>query len=1066
MRKSTLMKRGTLLLLSFCMILSHAWAQEQTVTGQISSEEEGALPGVNILIKGTSTGTVTDLDGNFSIAVPGPDAVLVFSSIGYTVEEVTVGSQSVINLVLTQDITALSEIVVTGYTTQRKKDITGAVTVVDADELKSIKAATVGQQLAGRATGVTTRTSGQPGDGINIRIRGYNSFNSSDPLFVIDGVQIQGDKALTGLNPNDIESMQVLKDAAAASLYGSRASNGVIIITTKKGKAGKVSVTYDGYYGSQTPVGGYNDFLVKDPREYAEWHVQSNPSTSTFYGPNLDIPTYFYPTNADGTPNPNVDESTYNYPTDPRVEPTLIMRSNQDGTDWWDETFDTAPITGHTLGLAGGSENGTYAASIDYFNQQGTMIHTYFERFSARINSEMRAGKFKFGENIGFTRSNNVGVSGGNQNEQNTMTQILKLNPIVPVRDIGGNFASAKTVGFSNGTNPVARQIRDKDDETINYRILGSVFGSFDITDYLTFKSSFGIDMSQLFQQNFAFPTWENREVNSTNFFSETHTTYYTWVWTNTLQFQKQFNEKHNLGVLLGYEALESTARRITGRVDNFGSTSNDLRYLNLSLASFNNVNSFLPQANTLASVFGKLDYNSDDKYLVSFTYRRDGSSNFGPQERYGTFPAFSLGWRMSEEDFMQNVSWLDDFKIRGGWGVRGNQIIPITNNAFSLYGARSTYDAGYNISGNNTGNAIGVTQTTIGNPGTGWEENSGWNAGFDAALVSGRLNIVFDYYNNDIKQLLYAPPFPGSAGNAQTPFQNVANMTNNGWDLAVNYLSNSQAAVTWNIGMNLSHYKNEIVQLDGQADFIFAQGIDKRFGEVNALTVGSPISSFYGLTQDGIFQNDAEAAALDQPGAQAGRFRWKDLNNDGQINDDDRGIIGSPHPDATLGLNFGLNYKKWDFVMFLFGSFGNDIYNYNKLFTHFGFFNSNIHKDVITQAWTGEGSGGTLPAIDGGDSFSFESSSFYVEDGSYLRAKQITIGYTFPANKVFESLRLYVQGQNLFTITSYEGIDPELSNVNVGGQNNVNQDNQWTGFDFGNYPSARTFMFGVSARF
>ncbi len=1050
------------LLMQLCLI-PFAFAQEASVTGRVTDENDSGLPGVNVVVEGTSQGTVTDIDGRYSLEVE-QGSTLLFSFTGYTREAIVVGNESVINVQMTPELSVLEEIVVTGYTSQRKKDITGAVSVVDTDELKAVKAANIGQQLAGKATGVTTSTAGTPGGGTNIRIRGISSFASSDPLIIIDGVQVQGDKALNGLNPNDIESMQVLKDAASASIYGARANAGVIIITTKRGKKGKVSVTYDGYYGSQSPVGGYNDFLIKDPARYAEWHTQANPSTNSFYGSPISIPTYFFPINADGTPNPNVDESTYNYPTDPRQEPTLIMRSNQEGTDWWDEVFDPAPITNHTIGISGGSENGTFAASIDYFRQDGTMIHTYFERLSARINSELYAGRFTFGESLSFARSTSVAQSGGNQNEQNTMTQILKLNSIVPVYDIGGNFASAKTIGFSNGTNPVARQVRDKDDESIDFNVLANVFGKFDITDYLSAKTSFSVDFAQNFDQNFSFPTWENREFNGNNFFSEDHRTYFTWTWTNTLQFQKTFAEKHALGALVGYEAVSQTNRGIGGRVDNFGFTSTDIRYLALSLASYNNVYSDVERDSyfNMASIFAKVDYTYDDKYLFSATIRRDGSSNFSDDQRYGNFPAVSAGWRISEEAFMQNTSWLTDLKIRGGWGITGNQKAQAFN-AVDLYGARSTYDANYNITGDNTGNSSGFTQTAIGNPETGWEENQMWNIGFDASLLDGRLNMVLDVYNKTITDLLFEAPYPGSAGNADVPFRNVAEMTNNGWDFSANYRSNINNDFSYNIGLNLSQYKNEVVALVGGTDVIFPGGVDKRFGEVNAFVVGSPISSFYGYQLDGIFQNQAEVDALEQAGAAPGRFRWKDLNDDGQINDEDKGVIGSPHPDLTMGLNIGLNYKNFDFSTFIFGSFGNDIYNYNKIFTHRGFFNSNVSEDVLTNSWTSEGSGGTLPKIDGDDSFSTESSTFYVEDGTYVRAQTITLGYTFPANTVFQSLRVYVQAQNAFTISGYDGIDPALSNVDIG---DGNQNDSWTGFDFGNYPSSRVFMAGLNVTF
>src|SRR6478736_6757922 len=391
-------------------------AQEKVVTGTVTDETGAAMPGVNILLKGTAQGTASDTEGKFSISVPNNEATLVFNFVGYASSEIIVGERTVLNQQLTPDVQTLTELVVTGYTSQRKADITGAVAVVDAEQLKSFKSANVSQMLNGRAPGVTVSTSGAPGDGSNILIRGVNSFGSSDPLIIVDGVQIQGDKALNGINPNDIESMQVLKDAASASIYGARAAAGVIVITTKQGKSGKIQVNYNGYYGSQSPVGAYSDFLVKDPLAYAQqWHTIKNPGTSTFYGgvgSAATIPDVFY---ADPSGKP------YNYPSDPRIQPTLYMNSNKEGTDWWGETFHAAPIQNHNLSLSGGGDKGTMSASVDYFKQDGTMKYTYFERISARLNGTLKLGKFTFGESMGFTRSVSVGMPGGPQNEQNAM---------------------------------------------------------------------------------------------------------------------------------------------------------------------------------------------------------------------------------------------------------------------------------------------------------------------------------------------------------------------------------------------------------------------------------------------------------------------------------------------------------------------------------------------------------------------------------------------------------------------------------------------------------------------
>jgi TonB-dependent starch-binding outer membrane protein SusC len=1056
-----LYKKLSLTAVILLVLTSVGLAQERVVSGMVTDENGSSMPGVNVLVKGTSTGTATDSDGNFKISVGGGDqSTLVFTFVGYATAEIIVGARSVVNIQLTPDVQTLTELVVTGYSSQRKADITGAVAVVDAESLKAVKGANIGQQLAGRAPGVTISTNGGPGAESNIRIRGISSLTgSSDPLFIIDGVQIQGDKSLNGLNPNDIESMQVLKDAASSAIYGARANAGVIIITTKQGKAGKIKVNYNGYYGSQNPVGGYNDILSQDPLEYAQkYHTIKNPGSGAFYGgvgSAATIPTLFY------HPTGNTDESTYNYPDDPRIEPTLFMRSNAAGTDWWDETFDPAPIQNHNVSLSGGSDKGTVAASVDYFKQDGTMKYTNFERLSARINGQLKADKFTFTQSMAFTYTKGVSQAGGEQNEQNVMTQILKMNSIVPLYDISGvNYGGAKPVNFSNGTNPLARTWRNKDNFNKGYRLLGGVSGEYKITSYLSVKSSFSGDFSQLNQENFSYPTWENREFNGSNNFSETHNTWANWVWTNQLNFSKTIGDKHKIDAFVGYEAVRNSNRRISGRVDNFGFTANDIRYLEASLASINTVNSGASYG-TLASMFAKVDYSLSDKYIISATVRRDGSSAFAPDTRYGVFPAFSAGWRISEESFLQSTSWLDDLKLRAGWGITGNQSGIPSGNAYNRYGARSIYDAGYDIAGDNTSNAAGYALTDYGNLSTKWEENKMLNLGVDATILNGKFAFVFDWYKKDITDLLFRAAYPGVAGAAQAPARNVANMTNVGWDGSINYRENfGDLGLT--VGVNLSHFKNEITQLVGDTKLIFPGGPDKRFGEIGAWQVGSPIGSFYGYVNDGLFQNQADLDAIEQSGEGLGRLRWKDISGpdgtpDGRITDADKGIIGSPQPKLTMGLNIGLTYKALDFNMQLFGSFGNDIYNYNKLFTHFGFFNSNIAQEVIDNSWTSEGNG-TLPIIDPNDSQSVTSSSFYVEDGSYVRAQNITLGYTIPKMPVIQKLRVYVQMQNAFTITGYSGIDPALSSVQQG--------DAFTGYDFGNYPSSRTFMVGVNASF
>lgn len=1065
--------------------LSPVLAQEQVVTGVVKdSETSEPIPGVNVLIKGTTKGTVTDVNGAYRLTVT-PSDVLVFSSIGYTSQEVPVGTQSNVDISFAADVTALQEVVVTGYTEQRTRDITGAVSVVKADELKQVASANVGTQLAGRAAGVTVSTSSEPGGASNIRIRGFSSLgmSGSDPLIIIDGVQTQGDKSLSGLNPNDIESMQVLKDASAASIYGARANNGVIIITTKKGTAGKIKVNYDGYVGVQTPVGGYDDFLILDPMEYAQVVYREQENVAGFNGdygaisslrlygggPTPVLPNYIFPVRNDGRPYATEAEiiaanGPYNRPNN------MIFPANQSGTNWWDEVFDPASMTSHNLSVSGGTEAAVFNVSAGWLKQNGTMIHTGFERYSLRANSQFNAGRFTFGESLSFARSTNVNQPGGNQQEGNAMTQIIKTQPIIPVRDIAGNPANGKSSGLSNGSNPVVLLENNQHNESILYSTLANFFTSVKLTDFLSAKSSFSFDYRNQFNQNFQLPNFENSEpgITSPQYFEQNQNTF-NWTWTNTLHFDKTFG-KHNLKLLAGYEAFKATFRNIQGNLTGYATTEIDARYLNTGLG---NIDSRQVQSNgninTIASTFGQLNYEFNDKYLVSVTARRDGSSNFASSKRYGVFPAVSLGWRISSEPFMQQLTWLDDLKLRAGWGITGNQFIDDTGNAFDRYsgGADRSF---YAITGSNSALARGYTLQNRGNPTSGWEENESLNAGIDFVLLNGKLSGVLDVYTRTVKGLLYRALLPGTAGGATPAAQNVGEMKNNGWDLGLNYRDKISGDLGFNVGVNFSHYKNEITKIVGDAEFFFPSGVDSRFGTTNINKIGNPISSFYGYTMDGIFRDAGEVAAhATQDGAAPGRIRFKDINNDGVINDGDRGVIGTPHPDLTMGLNLGANYKNFDLSVFLFGSFGNQIFNYNRIFTDFRLFQTNVRRAVLTDSWTPENPNASIPRLDAGDTYSRQPSDYYVENGSFLRARTIQIGYTLPAIKAigFTNVRLYLQGQNLFTITKYSGIDPDVTNVNVGQTvNGQRQNDQWTGFDFGNYPASRIYMVGLNATF
>jgi TonB-linked SusC/RagA family outer membrane protein len=1060
-------KSGILSLLLLGMMCISTFAQQRTVTGTVTSEDLGPLPGVNIVIQGTTQGAVTDLDGKYSINVPGPEAVLVFSYIGYTTVAITVGNQSVVDAVMVADVTALDEIVVTGYTAVRKADITGAVAIVDMDDTNELTSASVLQKLEGRAAGVSVNINGQPGSRNTVRIRGISSFTDNDPLYIVDGVPVETN-TLNFLNPNDIESMQVLKDPSTASVYGARANNGVIIITTKKGQKGKARLNVDVNVGVQTPVKGLNQILIQDALDYHSIVKQSYenaglPVPTNIYGDpnNPTIPNYTWPNNGvDQTMT--VDESLYNWPD------YLIMPASK-GTDWWDEVFDPSMVQDYNIGMSGGTDNSVYNVSLQYYNQDGTMKYNWLDRISLRANTEFHFGRLSIGENFSISRIQNVAGLGSysttNQNmgEGSIVNNIIKMQPIVSVYDIAGNFGGAKANTLGNGTNPVKQAYTAKDNKNVANQMVGNVYVALDIIEGLQFKSSMGVNAFSSIFKGFNFPTPENSEPTMVWSMNESYATNLEWTWTNTLNYVMSFGN-HNINALAGYEAIDYKGNSMNGSMAGYVSTDLAAWYIQDALGDPSTKQVFsYGSVSSLVSMFAKVDYNFASRYYISGTIRRDGSSKFGTNNRFGVFPAVSAGWRISEEGFMSNLTWLSDFRLRGGWGITGNQNIPSGRTA-NQYGG-GTGNTFYDINGTNSSIVTGYRLTALGNPDLKWEENVSTNVGFDLALMERRVNVVFDLYKRTVNDLLYGPQIPATAGQASPPIVNIGTMENKGFDFSVGYRSALTGKFQWDIELIGSHYKNEIVKIDGVQDFFYGpQGGRKGVFVINE--VGHPISSFYGYQQDGIFQNQGEVDAhATQDGAAVGRFRWKDVNNDGVITADDRTIIGSPHPDFTGGLNFNASYGNLDLSLFLFGSYGNDIWDQNYEFTIFRLYSTNVRQDRLTDSWTPTNTGAKYPQLDQNDQFSDQYSSFYVEDGSYLRLKNLQIGYNLPKMAWFQNIRIYIQGQNLFTLTKYPGLDPALPTISTTGSSG-NQSDQAMGIDYGPYPANRIFSIGINANF
>lgn len=1052
-------------LVALCLLFSATMFAQ--ISGTIVDESnDEPLIGASILVAGTANGTVTDIDGNFSLNASAGD-VLEVSYTGYTTQNVTVGASSNLSIRLSQGV-ALDQIVVTGYSSQRKRDIIGAVSVVDAEELNTITAASFIQKLEGRAAGVNVTTGGAPGGRSTVRIRGISSFTNNDPLYIIDGVPVQS-AFNNAINPNDIESIQVLKDPSTASIYGARANNGVIIVTTKKGKAGKAKVSFDAYYGVQAPVKGMDDFLILDALDYGEVVKQSHVNAgldvpTNIYGDpnNQSVPAFLWP-NDGVNQTQSADVNSYSFPNN-------LIHPASTGTNWWDEVFDPAPVMDVNIGVSGGTENATYNISANYFDQDGTMKHTWWRRMSLRANSQFKTGRFSFGENLSISRSANVDGGFGSQGEGSAIGQIIKMQPIIPVFDSGPNgyFAGAKANTLGNGSNPRAALFKDKDNVFQNVNILGNAYAAVELIDGLNFKTSFGFDITHQKDRRFQFTTPENSEPNNETRFTENSNDILNWTWTNTLNYSKTFSDKHNVTAIAGYEAIKSRNNFLQAQISNFVTLDINAWYVQPALADPGTLNGFSNGGfSSLQSVFGKVDYNYDGKYYLSATVRRDGSSRFGRSNRYGTFPAISAAWRLSDEGFAQGADWLDDMKIRAGWGVTGNQDIA-AGRVFDQFGG-GTGSSFYDINGTNTSIVSGFVKTSNGNPDAKWEENVSVNAGFDASLANGAFEIVFDWYKRTVDDLLFNPLLPATAGNAAPPIVNIGKMENTGFDLTLGYRKNFTNDFKFTADLNLGQYTNEIVKIDGVQQEFFGP-VTGRGGNTVINRLGQPIGSFYGLVADGIFQSQAEVDAhATQDGAAPGRIRFKDVDGDGMVNASDRDVIGSYHPDFTAGLNLGFQYKNFDFNAFLFGSFGNDIFDITKEFTVFRLFSTNVRADRLTDSWTPTNTGAKYPQLDQNDQFSSAFSSFYVEDGSYVRLKNISLGYTLPQSVLgttgLSSLRVYVQAQNLFTITGYSGVDPSLPAISTNGSGG-NQSDQGQGIDRGTYPTNKIISFGINAAF
>lgn len=1062
--KNVYLWMGIFLVCHFMLFSAPLYAQTG-ISGVITDDAGQPLPGVSILEKGTTNGTTTDEGGQYNINVSGGDAVLVFSFIGFKATEVPIANRSTINLTMEQDVTALEEVVVTGYTAQNRRDITGAVSVVKTSELLATPSGNLQQQLQGRVAGVVTSGTGVPGAGAKVRVRGFGSFGNNDPLYIIDGVPTYN---VNNINPQDIESMQVLKDASSASIYGARAANGVIIITTKQGKRGVPQISVDSYYGVQRAPNG-PDLL--NPTELGQlmWESLSNAGQTPSHpqygtGATPRLPDYILAGPSSGVMEGHPDTNPDLYNIDFNSPRHQIVRFNKEGTDWWDETFQTAPIQSHQISVNGATDAGRYSVGFNYFDQDGIMPYTNYNRYTVRANTEFSVkDKIRIGENLQVSYNEFQGTRSGADGGESFVLNSVRLMPFIPVYDIKGGWAGTAGSGAGTASNTPGELYRAKDNRNSAVRMFGNIFAEVDIIKGLTARTSFGLDYETRYGQNFGFRTYERAENIASNSYTEQNDWNLNWTWTNTLTYQMQLADKHNLTVLVGTEAVKETGRGVGGRRINFYSDDPLFRVLDRGSPVGQNNFSY-GFASTLASIFGRVDYSLMDKYLINATLRRDGSSRFGPESKYGVFPAASVGWRLSSEPFMQNTTFVDDLKIRVGWGQMGNQLNVDRENAYSFY--RSTPgNSSYDIEGTNSSVVQGFDMDRVGNPITKWETSTTTNIGLDAVFSGGRFEIALDVYRRVTEGLLLRAQAPGTLGHATLPFVNIGDIRNKGIDLMMRTQGKiGGGGLSYDVSLTLSHYKNEALKVGENPNDIIPGSILRNV-EITRNTAGQPVSSFYGYIIDGFYDTQEEVdGGPDQPQKRVGSWRIRDVNGDDVINSEDQSFIGNPHPDLTAGLNLSLAYGNFDFNIFLYSVIGGDLYNNTRWWTDFNSFQGNRSRRMLEQSWRpGEdNSNAVLPILDATDTYSNNIANTYLlEDGSFLRARTIQFGYTLPSqvgSKIgLNRLRVYLQGQNLFTITNYSGIDPDVNSL--GPETGM-------GIDMGWYPNPQQLLLGVNLSF
>ena len=1010
MRKQILIT--CLLLLSVC-----GFAQQITVKGIVTSDADKlGLIGATVQIKGTTKGTITGLDGDYMIPDVPKDAVLVFSSIGYETQEIAVNGRTTINLVMKEATELLDEVVVIGYGAVKKSDLTSSIATVKGEEITQTVTGNAMDALQGKVNGVQVASGGGPGTTPKVLIRGVTTVNGSDPLYVVDGMPISGN--INFLNSNDIESMQVLKDASAAAIYGTRASNGVILITTKKGKAGQTHVNFSASVGFQTIAKP----SIAGPAEYKEVY-------NTRY------------TNDGLVSNWNDTGAT----------------TNPGGTDWWDTVVNKTALTqNYSLSVSGGTDKLVYNLSLGYYRTNSQFDVGYWDKLNARLNTEYTFNKYV---KVGFDIAPRV------ESWDDTSVQFssaMSMDPTTPVfrpeAEWEDNEYNNYQRSYNNQTwNPAGSIARAND----HSREMGAILNTYlqiNPIEKLTLRTQFGANAhfrrTDHFVPQFYMDALEQQTLSD---ISRQSQEWLDWNWTNTATYIDTFAEKHNLNVMVGFTAERDAWYNVQATRDNVPNNMDIMQEVNAgdpTTAEGFGETSY----NTLVSFLGRVMYNYENRYYISASLRADGSSRFPKGNKYALFPAVSASWRLTSEEFMQDQELFSDLKLRGGWGRVGNQAID--NNATLTLLDQTQYAYGGTITN-------GYFISSVGNNNLKWETVEDWNVGIDMSLLKSRLGITFEYFQKKSTDMLYEKQNILAVGYPNwnsTVWMNIGSMQARGWELGLSWRDQVGKDFSYDVSVNLSSVRNKAIKFSGDGP-IYTGGFNS--DQIISNVDGGLISRFYGYVADGLFQNWEEVYAhtdehgtLIQPNAQPGDIRFKDLDHNGVLDANDKTFIGNPYPDLMMGINIGLRYKNIDFAANFYGTFGNDIFNTTKgLYS--GANGQNVWAGTLNEAWHGEGTSYDIPRLSYSDlNLNYQRvSSFYVEDGSYMRCKLLQIGYTFPEKWVGGSqLRISFSAQNPFTITGYSGMDPERPSLD----GSVIE----TGIDNTAYPNPRTFLFGIDFKF